>query len=238
MRAQKGKAPAPQQTPQSWVDRLSRWVGLIGGILGILGGMAGSWGAYVSYRNESLAQRREVHRLVDQAWDALGGAEGTSLVELPTRLDPSQGEKARRHLRDALALEPNNLRALVARCVLSCAEGQVKAARESCELAVRIYPNELDAQSGMGQLYLHQRRAKEAIPFFLRATELRPSNPHAFRNLSEALRGDERYEEALTAARRAAELSPQSALSTPARKFGDVFCGSSGLGTGGEVFEE
>lgn len=149
--------------------------------------------------------------LVDQAWDELGGEEGTSIVITP-HVQPPAIKRAQRRLRDARAVDPDDLRVLTASCTASAIGGDFPAAHRFCEDAVKRYSASSTAQTTLDTLLIHEGRFQEAVAYYRRATELAPTASWAFTSLAYGLLLAHSYESALVAAKEAVDLDPHVAM--------------------------
>lgn len=69
------------------------------------------WVFFDSRRNRRRLNAVEVRRFIDEAWDLMGGEEGTSSLEFTAPQEPRRLELANRRLDAALELSPEDSRA-------------------------------------------------------------------------------------------------------------------------------
>jgi tetratricopeptide (TPR) repeat protein len=119
--------------------------------------------------------RKEFDRLLDQAWDALGGAPNAHDI---TDFSTANIEKARRALRDARNLRPRDPNIYVVEAVLSFATGSPDAAEKSLREGLRVTPDDWDLQYNLGWMLASQQKYDEAIAAYERAAQLDPKSPH------------------------------------------------------------
>ena len=85
-------------------------IALLGAILGTLSYFHSRETAREAYQNTAAITRIEVQKLLDSAWDKLGGAEGTSIIMAKT-INSNVLELAHREIEQAMILAPTSSRA-------------------------------------------------------------------------------------------------------------------------------
>jgi CRISPR-associated protein Csy1 len=119
---------------------------------------------------------------------------------------------ARRHVEDAVALDPDNAHAHYARAELAERGGDSRAAVDSLEHAVRLSPGFVAAHQLLGILHGERGDAQRALEAFSRVVTLDPRNARGYNNLGNALRTLGRQDEARAAFERALALKPDYEL--------------------------
>ncbi|HWO00569.1 MAG TPA: tetratricopeptide repeat protein [Blastocatellia bacterium] len=89
-------------------------------------------------------------------------------------------------------------------------EGDLQAAIEQFDEALRLRPNYTDALNNMGMALANSGKKAEAIPYFLRAIELRPNVITAHFNLGQVFASQSRLDEAADQYREELRLNPNS----------------------------
>lgn len=182
---------------REWV---AMWVGLIGGILGTAAFV-------ISMRTTKITARVEADRLLDQAWDLLGGAEGTQYIGVPTS-DPQKLVQTDRLIDRARHIAPKYSRVydLLATAAL---------ARHRYDEVVRWSQRALDlesknglARNRLGAVHAVRHQWESAAREFRIATRLSPNDASAWSNLCVALDELRDFENAATACIKAIKLDP------------------------------
>ena len=88
--------------------------------------------------------------------------------------------------------------------------GEIREAENDFRTILVFDPNHQAALTYLGTIFFSQKKYKEAELLFRRETEHYSGNPVAFRNLSLTLLQQGKFNEALTALKQAAELSPDN----------------------------
>ena len=104
-------------------------------------------------------------------------------------------------------------RSAVARCNLALTyylEGDLSAAREQADYAVRIDPDLGPSRDVAGHIALELNEKEEAVSHFRSLVRLEPTNPDAHSNLGLAYYRDERLSEAIESYKRVLVFSPKS----------------------------
>lgn len=86
--------------------------------------------------------------------------------------------------------------------------GQIDKSIEQYQIALEINPNDAEANNNLGYTLIQQSRASEAIPYFEKAVEIKPSY-QAYFNLAYADRRNGMAANALTNYQKALELQPE-----------------------------
>jgi len=111
----------------------------------------------------------------------------------------------------ALALDPQNGDAHVARGVDMLALGRLDEAQRVFEQALRYAPNDEVATNGLGLVALSRRQIREAIAYFSQTVKISPGYADGYNNLGRAYFEAGRIGDALPAFKRALELAPDDA---------------------------
>jgi tetratricopeptide (TPR) repeat protein len=93
------------------LDAVREWSGVVfgltGTILALLGFVQSQNASKQSHANERAIKEIEVSRLLNEAWDLMGGGPGTTLL-YQFNSEPSALELAKRKISEALVLDPQN----------------------------------------------------------------------------------------------------------------------------------
>jgi tetratricopeptide (TPR) repeat protein len=90
--------------------------------------------------------------------------------------------------------------------------GRYEEALASCDAALALEPNYIEAYNSRGIVLRHLQRSTEALASFERALELRPSAAELHNNRGNVLRRLQRLPDALASFERAIELQPRFAM--------------------------
>ena len=158
-------------------DNLARrlgWIGTLSGILSVFVAVAALLLGYDA-RNES--QKLEVNGLLDEAWDALGGSPNTSFI---SDFSGSDMEKARRAIRDAREILPNDPRVRLVVAAIYVANNELDKAETELERGLTNLPNDFDLRFNLAVVLRMQEKWSAAIREFQAAGALAPrdASPH------------------------------------------------------------
>lgn len=151
-------------------------------ILGAIGGLIGAFAAVVTiYHSRSVrstAREIEVEKLLDEAWDLMGGRKGaTEIVARPA--SPAEVEEARRRIRDARRLDGKSSRAARYQGVHHLLQGRLDVARTCFEEAVKLSKSMRDlaaAQCNLGNRQAEEGQLREAIVSYRKAIQADPDH--------------------------------------------------------------
>lgn len=130
---------------------------------------------------------------------------GATLVKLG---EPVEAEV---HLRRALELEPNNIKARFNLGVLAHRHGDFAGAVELFEANLRIRGDHFDSHYGLGTDLLEIGRPEDAVRHLRRAIALRPDDARTYKKLARVLADGAAFEEAITVLRDATARLPGDA---------------------------
>jgi len=125
----------------------------------------------------------------------------------------SENEEVARLLRVALGIDENDPEALATAGNLTLLSGDLDAAKEMVDRAVALNSNSAFVWNQRGYLYQGSGQAEEAIRSFERAIRLSPLDPMnfmAFAGLASAFIRQERFDEAVAAAKKSLRKSHQT----------------------------
>src|SRR5262245_47873541 len=133
------------------------------------------------YPQLSAAAAAEVHQLLGE-----------------TYLDLSQFKLARKHLRAALRIEPQNAAThhLLALAIQNDAESDSSRAARHHRRALELAPNESGYLTDAGAYFVEMGREKKGLTLLRRAAELKPEDFDIFKSLVESLCEASRFDEA------------------------------------------
>lgn len=173
----------------------------------------------------ATAKRVEVQRLLDQAWDLMGGKQGTDVIKAPASSEAL--ELARRKIRDALALEPRNANALGKMATYLHAVGRLEEAETLSRESANLSPYDWAAHNNLGIILGSRGKHAEALAAFNEAARLNPAAASPRRNLVNVLiavgdfrAAEKSLEEAI--ARDPSEWEGGAPLATAFYKSGDL----------------
>jgi tetratricopeptide (TPR) repeat protein len=153
-------------------------------------------------REESDQAMREAFHL-DPRQAALNRAENA--------LGEGHMEEAEKTLRELLAQNPDDVKALRMLGNLATEAGRFRAARKMLQRAVELEPAYLRGWNELANLFMKQDRYEDALAAAQRALDIDPGLVHSWITRGNILTRAARHEESLEAYRHALELSPRSA---------------------------
>lgn len=159
--------------------QLRDWVAFV---LALVGATLGVFGYFNSRENTSLSRRLEATALLNEAWDLLGGNEGTNKVN-PEKLvrSPYELEKASRKIKRAKQLAPEDARVYWTEASLAYATGKIEECIQLNRKAIQLDPTSNIPHNNLGMVFLRQGRFSEAEDEFRQAALLDKSDslPHS-----------------------------------------------------------
>ena len=169
--------------------------------------------------------RRECERALHSG-DAKASAAAHLVLSGCAKRDRDEAAQ-RRHVDQALALDPDNALAHYAAAELHEHAGAPEAAIASLERAVTLQPDFVAAHQRLGILRGERGDADGAVAAFTRVVTLDPRNARGYNNLGNALRSLGRFDDARMAFERAVALKPDydlaiANLATHWRDAGDL----------------
>ena len=120
-------------------------------------------------------------------------------------------EDAEKILRELLAGDPENSKALRMLGMIALDANRFKAARKMLERAVELSPGSVLGWNDLANFHLKQDRYDEALKSVQRAVDLDPKMVHSYVMRGNILTKAQRHEESLVAYRKALEISPLNA---------------------------
>ena len=120
-------------------------------------------------------------------------------------------EDAEKVLRELLAGDPDNSKALRMLGMIALDANRFKAARRMLERAVELAPGSVLGWNDLANFHLKQDRYDEALKSVQRAVDLDPKMVHSYVMRGNILTKAQRHEESLVAYRKALEISPINA---------------------------
>jgi tetratricopeptide (TPR) repeat protein len=133
-----------------------------------------------------------------------------ALTRAENALGEGRMEEAEKTLRELLADDPDNVKALKLLATIAIEASRFKPARKLLERAVSIEPGFVPGWNELANLYMKQDRYDEALEAAQRAIELDPQMVQARVVLGNILTRAQRHEESLEAYREALKISPRA----------------------------
>jgi len=179
-REQKSISPDISDKPGS--GKLFRdWISLM---LSIVGASLGMLGFINSLRNTTLTHRIEATALLDEAWDLLGGKEGSDEVRADGFVtSPYELEKANRKIQRAKQLAPDFAKVYWTESSLAFAKGQFEKSIALGQKAIELDPSASTPHTKIGLVFLNQEKFDQAEAEFKAASMLDKNDPAPLSNL-------------------------------------------------------
>jgi tetratricopeptide (TPR) repeat protein len=176
--------------------------------LAIIGAALGVWN-FIEGRHHSATTREiQATRLLDQAWDILGGNPGTATITEFAK-DRSEHEKARRLIWQARQYAPALPAVYRTSGALFFAQARPEKAIAAFRRAIQLQLDYTEAHVFLGFVLHAQGRLEEAEASHRQATLLDPEHAVAHSNLGRVLQAQGRLDEAEASYRRAIQIDPQ-----------------------------
>ena len=135
------EAGQASQRPTNWLIVRS-WVGALGTFVAAGALLQGWCNADSIGENEARTQAVEVDRLLDEAWDLMGGREGTTSLDDARSTPAAERVLAGRRIDNALTLVPDNARAHRTRGVYLHRSGRPQEAVQALRTASELDPSD------------------------------------------------------------------------------------------------
>jgi tetratricopeptide (TPR) repeat protein len=162
-----------------------------------LSGMA-TWAAWANQMGNAAEAQK-----IAQAAATLRGSAGLAYY------NAGNYEKALAVFQSRAQAAPNDAKAWIGVAFSSVALKKYDDARAAAETAVKLNPDDIDANLALGDALLEKGDAAAAVTPLKKAVELNPKNPWGFNRLGRAYFKLENAPEAVANFRKAAELAPQ-----------------------------
>ena len=158
-------------------------------ILGAVGGLVGAIAAVIAVYQSRVVRRTalqiDVDKLLDEAWDLMGGRKGATAIVVRSA-SQTDLEEARRRIRDARTLDESSGRVARFQGVYYWLLERQDEARESFEEAVRLSRSKYDltaAHCNLANLQCEKDQFSEAIESYRKALEVDPDHYMLYYNL-------------------------------------------------------
>lgn len=193
-----------QSSSHNLAKSIREWVALS---LAMLGAVLGTIGFLQSRQAADVAWRVEADKLLDDAWDCLGGGKGTDYIGVYVS-DPRELEMANRYIDRAKTIAPKYARVYSIGSALAAARGQYDESISLSRKALELDPKASSACNRIGWILTMRQQWPEAAAEFRRAAALDPKNPSAWSNLCFALLQQHKLSEAADACEQALLVDP------------------------------
>ena len=184
--------------------------GIVGVIFGLLGTVLGLLG-YLDARDLTRRSKiLEAKQLLDEAWDLMGGAQGTTSLTIPypeSVKDVQNLEEARRRLERALIVDPESSMGHHIKGVYLHATGKHGEAEREYRYSLSL-KEDAEVYSSLGALLLEERRTGEAVKYLEKALALDHLVAAAHFNLGLAYREKGELQKAEDCFRQSAQIDP------------------------------
>ncbi len=177
----------PTEAKQPTIDRGARRVAWVGALSAAISAAIALAALTFSYTAQKESQDLKFNALLDQAWDALGGAPNTSYI---SGFRNSDIEKARRLLRDAEAIQPGEPRLKLVNAAMYLALPNPKLAEAERELrdAIAASPGIFDFHINLAVTLRMQKKWSAAQKEFEYASSLAPDDATPYFGLGNLFR--------------------------------------------------
>lgn len=132
------------------------------------------------------------------------------LVRGNLMVDRNRKEAAHADFDKAVALNPDNVEALVNRGTLLFEDGKIKEAKDDFSKALSLNPVQKEALNNMGMVVMREGAPEKALEYFDKVLIRIPNEAFTLNNKGEALLKSGRHEEALKALNRSLEIMPDN----------------------------
>ena len=170
---------SPTEALPDVVDRGARRVAWVGALSAAISAAVAIAALTISYTAQNESRDIKFNRLLDQAWDALGGSPNTSHIN---GFQDSDIEEARRHLRDAEAIRPEepHLNLVTAAMYLALPNPKLEEAERELREAIDALPETFDFHINLAVTLRMQKKWDAAQKEFETAISLAPDDatPH------------------------------------------------------------
>jgi len=176
--------------------------------LAVVGASLGAISFYETRKSSSTLEKIEITRILDQAWDLMGGKPGTDYITYGVAEDPTQWVLAHRLIEEALVRDPRSARA---HSIMGCyyiLDDEPDQAISRLRRATELDPGYAFAHNNLGLALEASGEEETAIAEYRRATELDPEYVIALANLGNALSQSGEVVDGIDYLERASELDP------------------------------
>ncbi len=154
-------------------DRVARVLGLVATLAACISAAVAILALSVSNSAQQATDQLQLNSELDEAWDTLGGSDNTSFI---SDFSNSQLEKARRLIRDANAIRPNDPRVRLVSAALFVATNDLGNAEEELRKGLRSSPDDYDLRFNLAVVLRLQEKWSEAIEAFTTAKDFAGEN--------------------------------------------------------------
>jgi Flp pilus assembly protein TadD len=200
--------PSQPEEKESFGKRFLAWSSLVLSIIG------GTLGALAFFNNQGIQSRTdalEAQSLLDQAWDHLGGVEGSNEItsEQLTNQSVIELEKAERKISRAKQLAPELAKVYSTEASLAYARKQLDESLRLCRRALELDPNASITYNKIGIVLTAQGKFTEAVKEFEQAHLLDKNDASPLSNLCYVYFRLGRLEEAAEKGEEALRVDPR-----------------------------
>lgn len=174
-------------------------------VFGVLGTVLGINNHYSSKHNTEITNQIQAERLIAEAWDKLGGKEGTTNIDNYVTA-PDQVEIAARKIAEAQILAPRYAKAYWVEASVAIARKHYNQAASLCQKAIKLDPTSTVPYERLGQLSVFQGKWAEAANAYRSALRLNPQDPVSHSNLCFVLLKQNQLDAAVSACETAIQL--------------------------------
>jgi len=201
------------------------WWDITAQIIGILGFLVAITTFYLNYQVTIVANEIRANRLLDQAWDYIGGIEGkpregTTIFHVEAKRDRRNLAIAYRMIRDAMLIDPKNTRAIEMKGVYLEYMGKLDEAISAFRETIELDSLAQNAYVNLGTALEKKGEDSAAIDAFEKALELDSSDIVVLNNLGFLHSKQGRHVDAIKLFRDAIQIDPE--ISAPYVNLGNV----------------
>lgn len=191
------------------IKQASEWNAIKGWaaiIFGVIGAVLGSLGYIQSRKTKSVTNRIEADELLTEAFDLLGGKEGTHSINRSHTPTQEVAVKGRRLIDRAKILCPKYSRVYAVSATYLRVQGKLQKALDEVEYAIKLNPKEAYLHNKRANILKDSGRVNEALEGYKESIQLDSSFALAYANLGLLLRDRGFLEESMVSHEKSVEL--------------------------------
>ena len=178
------------------------WVGIVVAGVSAIGTV---FALAVSFSARTESQQLVLDKKLDEAWDALGGAENISSID---GFATANVELARRLVRDAKTIRADSPRVRLLAAAVHMADSELDLAEEELRLGIRASPKDYDLRHNLATVLTRKQQWTDAETEYITAMELAPCSASLHLGMGYLASSQGDHEGAIAHYSKAARLDP------------------------------